>query len=53
MQYLNHPYHHPTIGWRHENGDARPHGTRSHSIVAFNAPENAVLVVAGDVGRMT
>jgi len=48
MQYLNHPYHHPTIGWRHEmetldRTDALAFYRR------FYAPENAVLVVAGDV----
>jgi len=48
MQYLNHPYHHPTIGWRHEmetldRTDALAFYQR------FYAPENAVLVVAGDI----
>ena len=47
-QYLNHPYHRPTIGWRHEmetldRTDALAFYRR------FYAPENAVLVVAGDV----
>jgi len=47
-QYLNHPYHKPTIGWRHEmetldRTDALTFYKR------FYAPENAVLVVAGDV----
>jgi zinc protease len=47
-QYLNHPYHKPTIGWRHEmetldRTDALAFYRR------FYAPENAVLVVAGDV----
>jgi len=48
MQYLNHPYHHPTIGWRHEMESL----DRSDALAfyhRFYAPENAVLVVAGDV----
>ena len=47
-QYLNHPYGKPTIGWRHEmetldRADALAFYKR------FYAPDNAVLVVAGDV----
>ena len=47
-QFLNHPYQRPTIGWRHEmetlnRQDALTFYRR------FYAPENAVLVVAGDV----
>jgi zinc protease len=47
-QYLNHPYHKPTIGWRHEmetldRTDALDFYKR------FYEPDNAVLVVAGDV----
>jgi zinc protease len=47
-QYLNHPYHRPIIGWRHEmetlnRADALAFYRR------FYAPDNAVLVVAGDV----
>jgi zinc protease len=47
-QYLNHPYHRPVIGWRHEmetldRKDALDFYRR------FYAPDNAVLVVAGDV----
>ncbi len=47
-QYLNHPYHRPTIGWRHEmetldRNDALTFYKR------FYAPDNAILVVAGDV----
>lgn len=46
--YLNHPYGIPVIGWRHEmeqlsREDALAFYTR------FYAPNNAVLVVAGDV----
>ncbi|MFN7599444.1 MAG: M16 family metallopeptidase [Cereibacter sp.] len=47
-QYLNHPYGIPVIGWRHEieqldRDDALTFYRR------FYAPNNAVLVVAGDV----
>ncbi len=46
--YLNHPYGKPVIGWRHEieklnRGDALAFYRR------FYTPNNAVLVVAGDV----
>ena len=46
--YLNHPYGKPVIGWRHEieklnRGDALAFYKR------FYTPNNAVLVVAGDV----
>jgi zinc protease len=47
-QYMNHPYGTPIIGWRHEMealtlDDALAHYTR------YYAPNNAILVVAGDV----
>jgi zinc protease len=47
-QYLNHPYHRPIIGWRHEmetldREDALGFYRR------FYAPDNAILIVAGDV----
>jgi len=47
-QYLSHPYQKPTIGWRHEmetldREDALTFYKR------FYTPDNAVLVVAGDV----
>jgi zinc protease len=48
MQYLNHPYHHPTIGWRHEmEGLDRTDALAFYR--RFYAPENAVVVIAGDV----
>jgi len=46
--YLNHPYHHPTLGWRHEMETLN----REDALAfygRFYAPNNAVLVVAGDV----
>jgi zinc protease len=47
-QFMNHPYGRPIIGWRHEmvaldRDDAFDHYAR------YYAPNNAVLVVAGDV----
>jgi len=48
MQYLNHPYHHPTIGWRHEMESL----DRTDALAfyhRFYSPENAVVVIAGDV----
>jgi zinc protease len=47
-QFMNHPYGTPIIGWRHEMealslDDALAHYTR------YYAPNNAILVVAGDV----
>jgi zinc protease len=46
--YLNHPYHHPTIGWRHEMETLNREDALSF-YGRFYAPNNAVLVVAGDV----
>jgi zinc protease len=47
-QYLNHPYGTPIIGWRHEMEAL----TREDALAWYRryyAPNNAVLVVAGDV----
>ena len=47
-QFLNHPYGIPVIGWRHEIEGL----TRDDAIAfykAYYAPNNAILVVAGDV----
>ena len=47
-QYLNHPYGRPIIGWRHEMETL----TREDALAWYEthyAPNNAVLVVAGDV----
>jgi zinc protease len=46
--YLNHPYHHPTIGWRHEMETLNREDALAF-YKRFYAPNNAVLVVAGDV----
>ncbi len=46
--YLNHPYHHPVIGWRHEMEQL----TRDDAIAWYNrfyGPNNAIVVIAGDV----
>lgn len=46
--YLSHPYGTPIIGWRHEM-----EGLTREDAVAFYkhyyAPDNAILVIAGDV----
>ncbi len=47
-QFLNHPYGLPVIGWRHEIESL----TRDRALAFYKthyAPNNAVLVVAGDV----
>lgn len=46
--YLNHPYGKPVIGWRHEMEQL----TREDALAFYRtyyAPNNAILVVAGDV----
>ncbi|MGF1475609.1 MAG: M16 family metallopeptidase [Geminicoccaceae bacterium] len=48
VQYLNHPYQDPIIGWRHEIESY----TREDALAFYDewyAPNNAVLIVAGDV----
>ncbi len=47
-QYLNHPYGIPVIGWRHEMAAL----SRADALAFYQAnyaPNNAILVVAGDV----
>ncbi len=46
--FVNHPYQHPTIGWLHEVEAL----SRDDAIAFYNthyAPNNAILVVAGDI----
>jgi zinc protease len=46
--YLNEPYHKPVIGWRHEMEQL----TRNDALAFYRkyyAPNNAIVVVAGDV----
>jgi zinc protease len=47
-QYLNHPYHRPSIGWRHEMESLN----REDALAFYRRyyqPDNAFLIVAGDV----
>jgi zinc protease len=49
VQFLNHPYGRPIIGWRHEIEAL----TREDALAFYKAhyaPDNAILIVAGDVG---
>ncbi|MBP0481574.1 insulinase family protein [Sagittula sp. M10.9X] len=47
-QYLNHPYGTPVIGWRHEMEQLDLDAALSY-YQQFYAPNDAVLIVAGDV----
>ena len=47
-QFLNHPYGIPIIGWRHEM-EALDREDAFDMYARFYAPNNAILVVAGDV----
>lgn len=47
-QYLNHPYGTPIIGWRHEMVNLNLDDALAY-YEQFYSPNNAVLVVAGDV----
>jgi zinc protease len=46
--YLNNPYHRPALGWEHEMANLSLDDAASF-YKRFYAPNNAVLVVAGDV----
>ncbi len=47
-QFLNHPYGRPIIGWRHEISDLTLQDALDFYDIHY-APNNAVLIVAGDV----
>jgi zinc protease len=46
--YLNHPYRIPTIGWEHEMEKLSTEDALAH-YRGWYAPNNAILVVAGDI----
>lgn len=46
--YMNHPYGIPVVGWRHEIEELSLEDARSF-YERYYAPDNAILVVAGDV----
>jgi zinc protease len=50
--YMNHPYRNPVIGWQHEIHDLALDDVLNHYRRHY-APENAVLVVVGDVEAET
>ena len=46
--FLNHPYHRPVIGWRHEmEGLTLEDASKYYR--TYYAPNNAILIVAGDI----
>jgi zinc protease len=47
-QFMNHPYAIPVIGWRHEMADLSREDALEY-YERFYAPNNATLVIAGDV----
>jgi zinc protease len=47
-QYLNHPYHRPSIGWRHEMETLNREDALSF-YGRYYQPDNAFLIIAGDV----
>ena len=47
-QYLNHPYGRPIIGWRHEM-ETLSRAQALEFYRTYYAPNNAILIVAGDV----
>jgi zinc protease len=51
-QYLNHPYGTPVIGWKHE-AEALTREDALSFYRTYYAPNNAILVVAGDVNPDT
>ena len=48
VQFLNHPYGQPVVGWRHEIDELNL-ADAIDFYKTFYAPNNAILVVAGDV----